>query len=167
MVKETFIMVRVDSPEKTRIEEAARSTGRSLSRFVLDATIRAVADVEAERRKFKRSKVKRGHLPTYFKACCQTASAGGTEGYRWVGYSLLGHLEDECPDEFEVDEWLQLLDELGELLSMDDSDREVVAWLNNYLPRFVALVPQRRRDAFISGMRECFEEQGGWSNAQC
>lgn len=157
MVKEALVMLRVHAEEKDRIEAAARAAGRSVTDLILEAVMKEVAKIEkADGPKPTR----RGHLPTYFRASCLTASAGGTQSYRWVGRSLVGALASERPLEIEEDDWCQRLEELEQLLALDDSDDDVITWFKENLPRFIAQVPPRRRGVFIEGLREGCEEAG-------
>ena len=100
------------------------------------------------------------HLPTYFRGWCQTASSGGAQSYRWVGRSLLKALAMECPMELEEDEWFQCIETLDDLFASSSSDDEILEWYKEYLPRFVELIPQRRRAIFVEGMRELHNEEG-------
>lgn len=94
-----------------------------------------------------------GACPSYFKAQCRSAAQGGP-GYRAAGYQLAGGLHDLSPYDVSVAEWLARLDDLENKL---DSEQDVIAWFKANLPRCIALVPPRRRSAFVAGLIEGIE----------
>lgn len=61
-----------------------------------------VAIVKAERP--KRKGVHQG-VPTFFRACCSEATAGGPNGYRIPGYHLASSVGSEIPGDLTADEW--------------------------------------------------------------
>jgi hypothetical protein len=40
----------------------------------------------------------------------------------------------------------------------NESDTRVWQWLCDHLPKFARLIPARRREQFIAGIREAFDE---------
>jgi len=90
-------------------------------------------------------------VPGFFSANCMTAKMGGTSTYSDAGYHLGLHLENLDPWNVEPDEWLDILEtELAPLVD-DEDDKAVLAWLIRRYPRCMALIPRRRRSAFLKG----------------
>ena len=159
MVKESNIMLRVESEQKGRIAGAAKAAGQSLTHFILEAVMERVAKIESSGPNFPIN-YSRGHCPLFFRTWCMTASTGGAQSYADVGYSLLQALATECPWDIEEDDWFQSLEDLGELLGLRDSDKEILIWFKKYLPRMLAMIPTRRRQSFIEGLRLRYKEEG-------
>lgn len=97
-------------------------------------------------------------VPSYFRASCQTASFGGDDGYFTVGRTLASHVAGEVPYGLEDDEWFVEVETLETLLA-DNNDALIWQWLKVYLPRFMALIPTRRKARFIAGMKDIFQEE--------
>ena len=157
MVKEGVVMLRVHKEDKDRIEAAARAAGKSVTNLILEATMQAVEKIEKAE---KPKATPRGHLPAHFRGSCITASTGGSQSYRDVGYGLIRGLAQDCPDDLEEDEWFERLRELEHIFLNFGPDEDVYAWFDENLPRFIGNVPARRRQSFIDGMRECCKEEG-------
>src|SRR4051812_16133513 len=157
MVKETNIILRVGGETKARIAEAARRIGKNLTGFILEATMRQVERVERTERK-----PSGGPCPTYFRAQCATAKAGGSSGYDRAAYELTRHLPELQPYSMDEDEWHRRLDAFEKLMD-DDMQRQgdqdsILSWFDTNLPRCMDLVPPRRRDSFVAGVRKCYED---------
>lgn len=97
-------------------------------------------------------------LPAFFRACCREASIGGGNSYRVPGWHLAIHLDAlesydyEEPGEFEAR--IVLLCSL-----LESGDRKaVLAWLIEEYPRCMQLVPARRRQSFLNGIFDAWEE---------
>ena len=99
-----------------------------------------------------------GACPTFFRACCATASAGGSNSYKWVAYELTRHMSRLGPWELDEEEWLERLAELSGLLDSDETDRQIIDWFEANLPRCMALVPKRHQQTFIGGVRQYVED---------
>ena len=89
-------------------------------------------------------------LPTWFRALCLEASRGGSSSYEWVGFKLACSLEAEIPYDLSPDEWIEEINELTRCLDADNV--AAWAWLEAHLPKFAALVPERRRTSLVAGM---------------
>ncbi len=157
MVKHDNLIVRVDGKAKQRIKEAARLAGKSLTTFVLENTMKVVEKLE--RSGSRKPRECRGACPTFFRICCETASTGGTNGYKWAAYQLTQGLRGLSPDELDANEWGERLEKLTNLLD-DDEEDAVLVWFDDNLPRCMALVPRRRRSSFLEGVYEVVEENG-------
>jgi hypothetical protein len=96
-------------------------------------------------------------IPSFFRYCCQEASAGGARGYKQAGWALAQNLYRLIPDELDRADWLEQLDDLETLLK-DERHAEVETWLAERFPRCLALVPKRRRTGFFKGFREALED---------
>jgi hypothetical protein len=175
MVKNQTIIIRVEKDVKRRIEAAAARQGKSVTTFLLEAAETAVRKVEAMTTVQKpRGK---GACPTYFVASCYEAQQGGTGGWANAGFALAIHLASEKPYELEDEAWQQTLDQFAHLLerkfqamgaldmsyfrsstALDDDDRHVLGWLQEYFPRCLALVPARRRRSFLAGFYQAYAD---------
>jgi hypothetical protein len=158
-LKKANIVVRVDSQTKERIESAARATGHSISSFLVENALKAADRVERAERVRPMNKL-RGARPTWFRAACLTARAGGRDGYRGVGKRLAHTLWSLAPYDVDDDSWRSALKRLGELVVEGADDVEILEWFEQHLPRCTELVPQRRRLLFVEGVREEVTENG-------
>jgi hypothetical protein len=93
-------------------------------------------------------------VPTFFRALCCEAALGGDRGYHTPGYHLAIALGNEQPGDICFDEWGEEIDNLKLLLDDDD----VWQWFRAHFPKMMALVPSRRRDQFVSGVRDAHDE---------
>ncbi len=92
-------------------------------------------------------------VPTFFRACCRTAAGGGDDiGYEHPGRELMRHVRRLDPLSLELHEWSAICDELDEVVHEGDS-REILSWFVRHFPHCMALVPRRRRAAFVRGVR--------------
>jgi hypothetical protein len=161
-LRDSLLTIRIGAEEKRRIAEASRRVGKSITSFVLEAVMSSVetseASVEAEGGTHC---VADGPCPTFFRALCLTAQAGGEAGYAHAGFALTGALPAEDPYELSSEEWDARLDALEALLKVRDSDPAIEDWFEMNLPRCIVLVPKRRRPRFIAGVRMRFERDGG------
>jgi hypothetical protein len=160
--KTTFVQLRMSPELKERMAAAALSTGKSISSFITEAVM--IAIVEAERP--KRKGVHQG-VPTFFRACCDEATAGGPNGYSIPGYHLASSVGSEIPADLTTNEWAVEVDRLCELLKRsahyttlrnDDADA-VWKWFCNHFPKMMNLVPKRRRGAFLHGVKQAYDEE--------
>jgi hypothetical protein len=101
-----------------------------------------------------------GGAPTYFRASCLRAAGGGKDGYDLPGWHLanaIGH-GGEVPYDVDLDEWEEEVQALTELPANRENDA-VLEWFTKHYPNCMVLVPTRRRDRFISGVRRAYEEE--------
>jgi len=160
MAKTELIIVRVDPETKSRIEAAARLTGKSITTFILEAAEKAARKAEAMPTAAMQTKPKgRGACPTFFLAFCTGARQGGESGYFGAGHELMRHVASLGDDELGEAEWDARLDQLEELLTQEDDDG-ILQWFEQELPRCMKLVPARRRGQFLKGVYAMFEEDG-------
>jgi hypothetical protein len=90
-------------------------------------------------------------VPSFFRGCCHTASQGGNLGFDHPGYELMRHVRRLIPHELDYQDWSQVCDRLD--CALADGDKQAVeAWFVTYYPRCMALVPTRRRAAFLKGV---------------
>ena len=159
LTKDANIMLRVDAEAKRRITAAARASDKSITAFITETTMNAV--VKAERKRSRRPKRElRGACPSFFRACCATAQAGGQNSYRCAAYELTRALSELSPWELSAAEWTERLKELAEVLESDSSDAGILRWFEENVPRCLALVPRRRRGSFVQGVQQYVEDHG-------
>lgn len=101
-----------------------------------------------------------GGVPTFFRALCCEAALGGDRSYHTPGHHLAIALGSEQPGDICSDEWGEEIDNLKLLLDHDDHDDHdgVWQWFRAHFPKMIALVPSRRRDQFVSGVRDAHDE---------
>jgi len=165
MSKSKTIIVRVDGGLKARIEAAASRQGKSITTFVLEAAENAARMVETMQTTQKPKG--RGACPTWFVATCHEATQGGAGGYKSVGYALAKGLASVQDWDKAVEEWQEALDQLGKMVSGVGSwghrgtpdDEKVWGWFEKHLPRCVALIPRRRRQAFLAGVYQAAADE--------
>lgn len=104
-------------------------------------------------------------VPSFFRCCCRDVSRGRIDAsYSHPGYELARHLSRLVPYEAEFQEWLDILEaELWPLIESRD-DEAVIKWLLEHYPRCMALVPRRRRDAFLQGFYQRMIEDEGMTD---
>jgi hypothetical protein len=104
-------------------------------------------------------------VPTFFRASCSEAALGRVwssqgwirYGYREVGNNLARSTGGLLPYSADLDEWGEQVQELLNALSAND--REAVwRWYARIFPKCMALVPAKRRAAFVDGVFEASEE---------
>lgn len=156
MPKEAFLILRVDAETKARIEEAAQRQGMSVTSFVLRA-VEAALKKERSMTTGLTKPTGRGQCPTFFMALCQEAKRGGEFGYAKAGNKLTRALGMLKPSDLDDEEWQACLWELSQLTDAND-DGGVLAWFDARLPRCMRLVPARRRERFVEGVRSAAEE---------
>jgi hypothetical protein len=94
-------------------------------------------------------------VPTYFRASCFDASRGEGGGYFAVERTLAGSLGSEIPYELEDDEWQSEVERLEEFMAA-----AAWSWLRAHYPRCMALVPSRRKERFLAGVRDAYHDEG-------
>ena len=146
MVKDKTIVLRVDDDDKRRFEAAAQKKGQSMTTFIMDALEKATKKTEDQP---EPELAEIGRLLAMFRRWYEEAARGGP-----FGYEELGNRFGECltglndPHGRGSKDWDS---QLGVLYFMA-SDAEVLAWLDRLFPKFMALVPRRRRAAFVHGI---------------
>ena len=169
MPKGVVITIHVDGDSRRIIESAARKRKRTVSGFVAEAALKEAVQVErATAEAEDRSPADVEYVPAYFRACCEIARAGGTNGYRFAGYHLASELDRMMPPDSTREEWIARLEELqlliwpADLRSLDKRDHEQIAeWFNTQFPQCMKLIPKRRSFRFGEGVAELAEERSG------
>jgi hypothetical protein len=151
MVRGSSILIRVEPELKRQIEEAARASGLTLSTFVLDAATVAVEKVRKNSRK-----TAFGGIPGFFRASIEEAKRGGSGGYETAGWQLANSLDSTIAGDLTLAQWQR---EIGALMKEIDDDDAVWAWFSSKFPKCMGLVPTRRKDQFLAGVRRAYEEE--------
>jgi hypothetical protein len=98
-----------------------------------------------------------GGVPGFFLAACHTAAQGGANSYASAGWHLANSVGGEVPYDVELDEWVDEVEVLQKLAAVDDR-RAVWDWFAAHYPKAMALIPARRRDQFVAGVRRAWED---------
>ena len=153
MVKGESILLRLSSEDKAAIKAAADRQGLSLTTFITEAALKRAQQVQ----KAPVSRGVHGGVPTFFRACCHEAQQGGKNGYSNAGWHLTNAIGNECPYDLELDDWQQEVQKLHSLLAADDTEG-VWEWCTRHYPTCMKLVPYRRRDQFVAGVRRAYDD---------
>jgi hypothetical protein len=168
------------NPEHQRVGEtirrAARATGATVTAITKVSLREAgkILEKEEERMQTESRPAHRG-VPSYFRAHCETARQGGANGYAEAGYHLAIHLGSESPDELDINEWAETVEEglhphLNALEVEEERGRKIICetregaldaawkWFLETYPKMMALVPKRHRERFILGVLQAHEE---------
>jgi hypothetical protein len=97
-----------------------------------------------------------GGAPTHFRARCDEAALGVIT-YSHVGYYLATSLMREIPYDLEEEEWLDAIARLTNMLDAEE-EKNVLNWFREHLPKFMAYIPGRRNEQFLSGVYRAHEE---------
>lgn len=101
-------------------------------------------------------KVKEAKVPSFFKMCLFEAAARKAvntstgvvyKNYLDAGYELARHVGKYVGE-----------DALNRLTRIDGD--QVALWMKSYMPRFITLVPSRRRENFVKGFNKFFDDHG-------
>jgi len=97
-------------------------------------------------------------VPSFFRACCAEASRGREWTYAHPGYHLAIHLSGQEPYDLDEDAWAKEIERLTSALDQQDDDT-VWSWFKQHFPKCMRLVPSRRKDQFVAGVREAYEAE--------
>ena len=164
MVKDKTLIIRLTEAEKKDIENAAKKSGISMTTFAINTILKETKTVLSEKERMVENVIVRPThkgVPTFFRVLCLTASQGGTHSYQEAGYHLASTTDSEMPFETDEDEWAENLQELEDFIINQDRDG-IWRWYRQTYTRAMALVPIRRKDSFVDGVLEAFEEGRLW-----
>jgi hypothetical protein len=144
-----MLTIRIESGVRERIEQAARALGKSVSAFVLEAAVKAAERVQSRDESPKPTRL--NSVPPFFRALCETASAGGGHSYVLAGEELAHHVDCGVIAEEHVGNWKQVKGDLLEAARKYDR-QAVLRWFDEHCSACMELVPSRRRDGFVDGV---------------
>lgn len=96
-------------------------------------------------------------IPSFFRACCYKAAHASVHSYADAGWHLTNSLGSEVPYDLNLDEWAIEVEKL-EALIVDGDDEAVWGWFLHHYPKCMTLVPARRREQFVKGVRSAHED---------
>ncbi len=143
IAKETNMMLRICREDKRRIVDAANASGKSVTDFVIGAAMKLASTVESKDVGKKRSGLTYGpgvpRPDRAFRVSCETARNGGSKGYMFAGYQVVGRCS-----------W----GTIRELRKVCQKGREpaILQWLSVHAPTYLAVVPKRRHNRFAAGV---------------
>jgi hypothetical protein len=170
MPKGETVTVYIDAESYRIIESAARRRKRTVGGFIAEAALKEAVGIEhaAAEAGDPTPHGDAEYVPDYFKACCEMARAGGTNGYRFAGYHLASELDRLRSSEMSQEEWAAKLSELQHLIwpsdlrTLEKGDYERIAeWFSERFPECMKLIPRRRSARFAEGVVELAEERDG------
>ena len=169
MPRGQVVTIHIDGETRRIIESAARTRGRTVSGFIAEAALREAVEVErSDRSSVEESQGDVNRVPSYFRACCEMARAGGTNGYKFAGYHLASELDSIRSPDVNEEQWIARLEELQHMIwppdlhNLEKTDRERIAeWFAVQFPECMKLIPQRRSARFGEGVIELAEDRDG------
>jgi hypothetical protein len=153
------LLLRISGTLKKELKDAAASVGQSMTTFVTDAITKRVEHLKRHPPKGPPTRGVHGGVPSFFRANCMEAARGGANGYQAAGWHLANAIcSGQEPYEVEEEEWEAEVEALKELLESDDV-AGVWGWFKRHYPKCMALVPIRRREQFVAGVKSAYEEE--------
>lgn len=161
--KEEILVIRMAPNDKKRIATAAEYRGESITNFVTRTALQKAKEVLSRKEKTMETSTVPKHMgvPTFFKALCLTASQGGAHSYKHVGYSFGGATEGEQPWDANQEEWNEMLQEVQKYIKNGDRDN-IWRWYRKVYPNAMKLVPIQRKDSFVNGILEAYNDGKLW-----
>jgi hypothetical protein len=163
--KAETLIIRISGEDKKRVANAATLQGVSITEFVTRATLEKVKPILLKNEEFKGDKTNRrpthGGVPTFFRALCLTASQGGAQNYKWVGFSFGQATEGEIPFDADWKKWKEMLKEVQKHIT-DRNHENVWLWYQETYPVAMALIPVKHRKSFVNGIMDAYDEGKLW-----
>lgn len=139
-IAKKLLTFRLDAETKKQLERAARSVGKSVTAFLLEAIKVAIA---GSARKGVKVVCSLNGVPEFFRNRIEAAGQGGAWGYAAAGRELRAHLMKSLPTARRC--------RLRALTLPGTDWVDVAAWLRREVPECLELVPKRRRAEFLDG----------------
>ena len=109
--------------------------------------------------RLSKSPAQHSGVPTWFRASCFEAEAQRVPGgYATPAYKLACSLANEAPYDVEDDAWTGRIERLCETCGADDREG-IWDWFCAHLPKFMELVPSRRKARFVDGVIRAYEDE--------
>lgn len=150
---EAIIVLRMSAELKATITAAAEQLGLPLTTYIIDAALKRALHLRQE----NASGAQGVRLSADFRILCNEAVKGTADGYATPGYRLAALVGMQRPDGIDYETWLTQVDALKALLANRD-DAATWAWFQQHYPDCMALVPARRREQFLYGVRRAYEQ---------
>jgi len=150
--------------DKNKIASAAKKQGGSITYFVTQTALKEAKKVLSKKEEDIMKTMTRpvhGGVPTFFRALCFTASHGGTHSYKDAGYSFGMATEGEMPFGADYDEWNKMLEEVQGYIENEDREN-IWRWYREVYPQAMRLIPNRRRESFVDGILEAYNDGKLW-----
>lgn len=151
-------MIRCSGETKASLQDAARTAGMTLSKFMLNAAERAAASGGGLPKSPLQGK--NDGLPAFFQELYANVREGGGLGFHVPALEICRRLDKLRPDDQSQVSWRAAQRELARAAKSED-DGEILDWFEEYLPRFVEVVPEMRKEQFCLGVY-AFAEEAGW-----
>jgi hypothetical protein len=151
--KEAIIVLRMSAELKATITAAAEHLGLPLTTFITDAALKRALHLRQENAVGARGP----RVPADFRVLCKEAVKGTADGYATPGWHLAALVGTQRPASIDNETWLRQVDALKALLANRD-DEATWAWFQQHYPDYMVLVPPRRREQFLYGVRRAYEE---------
>jgi len=151
--KEQALVLRMSAEIRAQIEAAASRSGQPLTTFIIDAALKKALQWQRE----QAAPGLNAGVPGYFRTLCRQAEGGGRNGYATPGWYLAATVGSERPGTFSPEDWERQIDAFKALIANHDDDA-VWEWLQHHCGRCMQLIPPRRREQFLHGVRRAYEE---------
>jgi hypothetical protein len=150
--QEATIVLRMSAELKATITAAAEQLGMPLATFLTDTGLKRALQLQQGSTSGPQAAV-----PASFRVLCNEAARGTTNGYATPGWHLAALLGAQRAAGTDDETWSRQVDALKALLANRD-DEAVWAWFQQHYSRCMALVPARRREQFLYGVRQAYDQ---------
>jgi hypothetical protein len=151
--KEAIIVLRMSAELKATITAAAEQLGLPLTTFITDAALKRAQHLRQE----NASGTQGVKALADFRVLCKEAVKGTADGYATPGWHLAALVGTQRPADIDHEAWSRQVDALNALLANRD-DEATWAWFQQHYPDCMALIPPRRREQFLYGVRRAYEQ---------
>jgi hypothetical protein len=151
--KEATIVLRVSAELKATITAAAEQLGVPLTTFIADSALKRALQLQHGNATGPQALP----VPAEFRALCNEAVRGAANGYATPGWHLASLVGAQYGPGMDGETWSRQVDALKALLANRD-DEGTWAWFQQHYPHCMALVPSRRREQFLYGVRRAYEQ---------
>ena len=161
--KTETLIIRIADFNKEKLFTAANKQGVSITEFVTRATL-AKADavlLKAKKQELDNKRPTHHGVPRFFQGLCQTASQGGAQSYKWVGYTFGGATANEMPFDADSDQWENMLQEVQNYIESNNEEK-IWLWYKQTYPEAMALIPAKRKESFVKGILEAYNAGELW-----
>jgi hypothetical protein len=150
--KEATIVLRMSAELKATMTAAAERLGMSLSTFLTDTGLKRALQLQQAN-----ASGAQGVVPASFRVLCDEAGRGTANGYATPGWHLAALLGAQRAAGTDDETWSRQVDALKALLANRD-DEAVWAWFQQHYSHCMALVPARRREQFLYGVHQAYDQ---------
>lgn len=151
--KEATIVLHMSAELKATIATAAERLGVSVATFITDTALKRALQLQHA----SAGDAQEVEVPAYFRDLCEAAMRGAPHGFTPPGWHLATLMSTQRAVGMDDETWSRAVDALKALLANRD-DEAAWVWFREYFPHCMALVPPRRREQFLYGVHQAYEQ---------